>query len=169
MSTATAINYDSLTTQECKDAIDRILKSNITAEDKWLIANEDIRIAQYAVMNNIQLRDYLLSAPFSHSLSRCITAIEKIVDACKDMELETYPFETILAQFLFERGEQSKAIVMLIAGTSREYSLARLLSRVMMSGANPSIFIAMRKELHPKVVENLIEDADKVANEANRG
>jgi hypothetical protein len=168
MTTSTTINLDTLTTSECKEAIDRIFTSAQTSNGNWLMSNEDVIVAHYGVMNNIQLRDYLLGAPYSHSLSRSIEGMEIIIERCKNKELETYQLETILAQFLYERGEAMKALGMLREGNAKDYSLARLLTRVMARGIAPEAFHAMRKELHPKVVQGLESELNLLANENNR-
>jgi hypothetical protein len=168
MNTATAINYEALTTTECKDAIDRILNSNMTSSDKWLISNEDIRLATYGIINNLQLRDYLLGAPYSHSLSRSIEGIKEIIERCDHLGIETYQLQTILASLYYERGDTADALLMVSAGLQNNYSLARLLSRVIVSGWDRKALATMRKELHPKVVEELVNTGDLLANEDNR-
>lgn len=166
MTTSTLSKLDTLTVADCRAVIDSTLAS---FKDSLAFTDEEIQVIAYSTLNNIQLRDYLLGAPASYDLEKCASYIYSVIAHAKNLELETYPLETILAQFLFEQGDQAKAIVMLIAGSSKGYSLARLLSRVMISGANPTIFETMRAELHPKVVDNLADDADKLANEALRG
>jgi hypothetical protein len=165
MSTSTLSKLDTLTVAECKAVIDSTLES---FKESLTFTNEEIEVITYSVLNNIQLRDYLLGAPYDHDLDKCASYIYDVIAHAKSLELETYPLETILAQFKYEQGDSASAVIHLLAGTSRKYSLARLLSRVMVSGANPAIFEAMRKELHPKVVKNLIEDSNELANEENR-
>lgn len=169
MSTATAINFDSLTTQECKSAIDRIFSSSITSNGEWLMSGEDVLIAHYGVMNNIQLRDYLMGAPTVYSLDHCITAIAKIVNVCNAKELDSYAFNTVGASFYFELDNKAQALLMLSVALEKDYSLAKLIARVILGGAPSNIFGAMRAELHSKVVDNLADDSDKLANESNRG
>lgn len=168
MNTATAINLDQLTTQECKDAIDRIFNSSITSNSEWLIDKEDVLIAQYGVINNIQLRDYLMGTPLTYSLDHCITALAKIVNVCHSLELASYPFNTVSASFHFEQGNRAQALLMISEALTHDYSLARLLSRVFTYDAPSSIFTSMRAELHSKVVDNLADDADKLANDSLR-
>jgi hypothetical protein len=169
VTTATATNLDSLTTQECKSAIDRIFSSSITSNGEWLMSSEDVLIAHYGVMNNIQLRDYLMGAPSVYSLDHCVTAIAKIVNVCHSKELDSYAFNTVGASFYFELGNKAQALLMLSEALDKDYSLAKLIARVIVSGAPFNIFSAMRAELHSKVVDNLADDADKLANESNRG
>ena len=168
MTTSTATNYDALTTQECKSAIDRIFASSITSNGEWLMSNEDVLITHYGVMNNIQLRDYLMGAPSVYSLDHSITAIANIVNVCHAKELDSYAFNTVSASFYFEQGNKAQALLMLSEALGKDYSLAKLISRVILGGAPSNIFGAMRAELHSKVVDNLADDADKLANEANR-
>jgi hypothetical protein len=168
MSTATAINLDSLTTQECKSAIDRIFASAQTSSGQWLMNKEDVLIAHYGVMNNIQLRDYLMGAPSVYSLDHCITAIAKIVNVCNERELDSYAFDTVGASFYFEQGNKAQALLMLSVALEKDYSLAKLIARVILGGAPSNIFGAMRAELHSKVVDNLADTANELANEDNR-
>lgn len=167
--TTTAINLDQLTTQECKDAIDRIFSSSITSNGEWLINKEDIQIAHYGVMNNIQLRDYLMGAPLEYNLDHCVTALAKIVNVCHSLDLDSYPFNTVSASFYYEAGNKAQAILLISEALKHDYSLAKLLSRGFTLGYPANIFAKMRVELHSKVVKNLADDADKLANESARG
>ena len=161
MTTSTAINYDSLTTQECKDAIDRIFASETTS-------NQDVLIAHYGVMNNLQLRDYLMGAPSVYSLDHCITTIANIVNVCHANELESYAFNTVSAFFHYEKGNKAQALTLISVALENDYSLAKLIARVILGGAPYEIFASMRGELHPKVVANLADTANDIANEELR-
>lgn len=168
MTTITVYELPTLTTQECKDAIDRIFNSSITSNGEWLIDNGDVRIANYGVLNNIQLRDYLMGAPLTYSLDHCITALAKIVNVCHKLELVSYPFNTVSASFHYEQGNRAQALLMISEALIHNYSLALLLSRIFTFNSPATIFSAMRGDLHSKVVENLEDDADNLANEALR-
>jgi len=168
MSTATAINLDTLTTNECKEAIDRIFASAQTSDGNWLMNKDDVVIAHYGIMNNLQLRDYIMGAPLIYSLDHCITAIAKIVNVCHAKELDSYAFNTIGASFQYEAGNTGQALVMLSEALPKQYSLAMLIARVITSGAPINLFATMRAELHAKVVDNLADNCDKLANEDNR-
>ena len=168
MTTYTAINYEALTTQKCKDAIDRIFASSITSNGEWLMSKEDVLIAHYGVMNNLQLRDYLMGAPSVYSLDHCITAIAKIVNVCHANELESYAFNTIGAFFYFEQGNKAQALLMVSEALNKDYSLAKLIARVILGGAPYEVFASMRGELHPQVVANLADTANDIANEELR-
>jgi hypothetical protein len=169
MTTATAINLDQLTTQEARDTLLTVLDENDLNAKGLMISNTEAKVIQYAVANNIQFRDYVLGLPIECGLDNASAFIYDLIATCKELELETYQLETIYAQFKYEQGDSATAIMLLGAGMAKEYSLARLLTRVMVSGATPLIFSAMRAELHPKVVTNLEEDSDKLVNEALRG
>jgi hypothetical protein len=132
------------------------------------MSSEDVLIAHYGVMNNIQLRDYLMGAPSVYSLDHCITAIAKIVNVCHSREIESYAFNTVGASFQYEAGNTAQALLMLSEALAKDYSLAKLIARVITSGAPKNLFASMRGELHAKVVDNLADDADKLANEDNR-
>lgn len=168
MTIATALDLDQLTTQEGKDAIDRIFNSSIASNGEWLMNKEDVLIAQYGVINNIQLRDYLMGAPLTYSLDHCITALAKIVNVCHKLELVSYPFNTVSASFYYEQGNRAQALLMISEALTHNYSLALLLSRIFTFNSPATIFSAMRGDLHSKVVENLEDDASKLANEALR-
>jgi hypothetical protein len=129
---------------------------------------DDVVIAHYGVMNNLQLRDYLMGAPTAYPLDHCITAISKIVNVCNDKELDSYAFDTVSASFHFEQGNKAQALLMLSVALHKDYSLAKLIARVILGGAPSNLLAAMRAELHSKVVDNLADDSDKLANEDNR-
>jgi hypothetical protein len=168
MTTATAINYDALTTSECKKAIDRIFASAQTSNGEWLMNKDDVLIAYYGVMNNLQLRDYLMGAPTAYPLDHCITAIGKIVNICHAKELDSYAFNTVGASFQYEAGNTGQALLMISEALSKQYSLAMLINRVILGGAPSNLFALMRGELHAKVVEELATTGDLLANEDNR-
>lgn len=168
MTTSTAISTDSLTVKECQEAIDRIFNSSITSENKWLVNKEDIQIAQYGVLNNIHLRDYLMGLPSKYTLEHCVDTLAKIVNVCNKLELEQYPFNVVAGSFHYELGNRAQAILLLSVGLEKQYSLALLLSRVFLANAPTYILSAMRSELHSKVIQQLEDDADKLANEANQ-
>jgi len=184
MTTATALDLDSITTGEAKLTLDKVIKQIATHNtfiiDKpeynegdfdysALISLDDLHIIAYALENNLQLRDYLmglsskgLSVESVANILRCLSAL--IISA----ELPAYPVETVLASYIYRLGDSAGALATLANGLARDYSLAKLLLRIFDQGLAPNSFAIMAQELHSKVVAELTRTQELPANEDNR-
>lgn len=122
-----------------------------------------VEIVVKASNANANYRDYLLGAPvleLGHE-----TAIRFITDLLPLMaEADRVPFYSILASFYYETGDNELAVASLVTADAinPDYSLAKLLTRVINSGFPASMMTSMRHELHPKVVETLVNESDFV-------
>jgi len=79
-----------------------------------------------------------------------------------DNEMDKVPFYTCLCAFYYELGadESAKEALAFALQINSEYSLAKLLYRVIEAGWAGKRFGAMRKELHSQVVEGMEKNAD---------
>jgi hypothetical protein len=168
MTTATAINYDAITTGEAKLVLDKVIKQISEQTGEILVASDDVKIIAYALENNLQLRDYLMGLTSDGLSVESVANILRVLAVLiKQEELPAYPVETVLASYMYRLGD-SDASLMLSSGLNKDYSLAKLLSRVFIAGWPADSFAKMANELHSQVVQNIQDDSDELVNEANR-
>ena len=168
MTTATALDLDSITTGEAKLTLDRVIKQISEQTGEILIANDDVKIIAYALENNLQLRDYLMGLTSDGlSVESVANILRVMVVLIKQEELPAYPVQTVLASYMYRLGD-SDALMMLNAGLNKDYSLAQLLQRVMNANWSPVLFNTMANKLHGQVKEELTRTSELVVNEAKR-
>ena len=169
MTTTTALNLNSITTSDAKMTIDRVIKQIAEQTGEILIASDDLKIVAYALENNLQLRDYLMGLASDGLSVESVTNILRVLAVLiKSAELPAYPVETVLASYQYQQGDSASALVSLANGLAREYSLAKLLLRVIHAGWSADSFATMANELHPKVLAELTGTSELVVNENNR-
>jgi hypothetical protein len=168
MSTATALELDSMTTGEAKLVLDKVIKQIAEQTGEILIASDDVKIIAYALENNLQLRDYLMGLTSDGlSVESVANILRVMVVLLNSAELPAYPVETVLASYKYRLGD-SDALTMLNAGLNRNYSLAQLLQRVFNAGWSAQEFAKMSDQLHAKVIAELTRTQELAVNEANR-
>lgn len=168
MTTATALELDSMTTGEAKLVLDKVIKQIAEQTGNILIAEDDVQIIGYALENNLQLRDYLMGLTSDGlSVESVANILRVIVVLLNSAELPAYPVETVLASYKYRLGD-SDALTMLNSGLNRNYSLAQLLQRVFNAGWSAQEFAKMSDQLHAKVVAELTRTQELAVNEANR-
>lgn len=169
METATALELDSITTGEAKLVLDKVIKQIAEQTGEILIASDDIEIIAYALENNLQIRDYLMGLTSDGlSVESVANILRVMVVLLNSAELPAYPVETVLASYVYRLGESKTAYELLSNGLAREYSLAKLLSRVFLAGWSVQEFATMSHQLHAKVVAELTRTQELAVNEANR-
>ncbi len=169
MTTATELNLDSMTTGEAKLALDKVIKQIAEQTGEILIASDDVQIIAYALEHNLQLRDYLMGLTSDGlSVESVANILRVMVVLFNSAELPAYPVETVLASYMYRLGESKTAYELLSNGLAREYSLARLLSRVFVAGWSVQEFSKMSDQLHAKVVAELTRTQELAVNEAKR-
>jgi hypothetical protein len=112
---------------------------------------------------NANYRDYILGAPVLElGHTKAIHFVTELLPLMA--EADRVPFYTILAGFYYESGDSELATASLhtAQALNPEYSLAKLLTRVMSAGMPNTMLTEMRSELHPKVVETLTTECDAV-------
>jgi hypothetical protein len=169
MTTATALDLDSITTGDAKLTLDKVIKQIAEQTGEILVASDDVKIVAYALENNLQLRDYLMGLTNDGlSVESVANILRVMVVLIKQEELPAYPVQTVLASYMYRLGESKLANGLLSSGLEKDYSLAKLLSRVFIAGWPADSFATMANDLHAKVVQNIEDDSDKLVNEANR-
>lgn len=168
MTTATAINYETLTTGEAKLVLDKVIKQIAEQETEIFVSVDDVKLIAYALENNLQLRDYLMGLTSDGlSVESVANILRVMVVLIKSAELPAYPVETVLASYMYRLGD-SDASLMLASGLARSYSLAQLLQRVFNAGWSADMFATMAEELHVKVCAELTRTSELVVNESAR-
>ena len=169
MTTATELNLDSMTTGEAKLALDKVIKQIAEQTGEILIASDDVQIIAYALEHNLQLRDYLMGLTSDGlSVESVANILRVMVVLFNSAELPAYPVETVLASYMYRLGESKTAYELLSNGLAREYSLAKLLSRVFVAGWSVQEFSKMSDQLHAKVVAELTRTQELAVNEVKR-
>ena len=112
-------------------------------------------------LTDIQVRDYAMG--IMDKYKNTLLALNYLLDkAPTDTAFINAP-ASLLATYLYERGDSASAALTL-SNAQPFYSLSALLRRVMAAGLPPSMFSAMREELHPKVVAGIFgEEVDEQA------
>ena len=149
------------TVKEAKAVID----NNFTRYmDGQYIDPLSLDIIGYAVANGIQLRDYLLGYSLEcGDIKNAIGYINHLMEQ-GIQEDNRHAFYTVLATLHLQNDDRDMAQLALDEAKALKpnYSLATLLTRVIGSGWPTPAFRAMTHELHPLVLQNLENDADKV-------
>jgi len=130
--------------------------------DNAPLSAEHAEVVAFAVNNDLQIRDYVLGLlPETLTAQGAISFVTDLLPLVA--ETDRVPFYSVLSAFYSEAGDNDLAHASLFTAQSLnpDYSLAKLLSRVLASGM-PMDFASMRAELHPKVVETLTENRELV-------
>lgn len=136
----------------------------------YLMSNEftdtDSLSAWQGITFGVQIRDYALGAIglTLNSPQDSIYFIKSLIEK----HGESAPLLSLLGAYTYEAGDSAGAVIVLNKALALDdsHSLSRLLMRVMYAGWPCESFIAMRNELHPKVVEGLSTlSRRKVGNE----
>jgi hypothetical protein len=168
MTTATALDLENMTTGEAKLTLDKVIKQIAEQTGEILVASDDVKIVAYALENNLQLRDYLMGLTSDGlSVESVANILRVMVVLIKQEELPAYPVQTVLASYMYRLGD-SDASLMLSSGLDKDYSLAKLLSRVFIAGWSADGFATMANELHGQVCDELTRTQELLVNEANR-
>jgi hypothetical protein len=107
----------------------------------------------FAVNNDIQVRDFFMGLPVTHSMQDVIKLSTFLAGMAK--QGEDVPFFTLTGMFAYEMGNDQlcKLSLNYAEKNNPSYSLTHLLKRVIMSGWPRESFFNMRKEIHSKVIE----------------
>jgi len=147
-----------LTWRDGVEAIDTLVSAEL---DKQEYPQEAVAHAVVAMTTNLQHRDYFLGLAKCDNLE-VMTAVAVNVINQVDNEMDKVPFYSCLSAFYYELNaeESAKEALAFALQANPDYSLAKLLYRVIEAGWSNSAMGTMRKELHPKVIEGLDKNAD---------
>ena len=140
------------TRKEAKEAIDTFVASHIEGANPSV--TEPI-ITALTDHRDPQVRDYLMGLGGEYELSDLIPALEAIGEALPNGNKRA--IYAVLIALNYECGDMglAKANLILALNEDSDYSLAKLLNRVMVAGWPSEAFTEMRRTIHPQVVEGL--------------
>lgn len=149
------------TVKEAKTIIDNNFKRYM---DGQFISPLSLDIIGYSVANDLQIRDYLLGYGLEcGDLNNAIGYIGHLIEQGIS-EQNRHAFYTVLSALHFMASDRDLAQLALSEAVALkgDYALATLLTRVYNAGWDTQAFHAMTHELHPMVLKNLENDAEKV-------
>ena len=149
------------------EAIEAIDASIFNVTNGIDLNDSTVEVIVFAVNNDLQIRDYLIGLPNSYTLEQCSEFVDYLARMAGDEN--RYAFDTVNAMYNYEL-ENTKACQRLITQAyeaNPDYSLTKLVQRVLQAGWPSTSFASMRNELAPKVIENINEDLDYVIGEDN--
>ena len=155
----TTTTIEKVTVKQASQAINQLATNFMESKE---IDADLLSIVTIGITTNTtaQLRDYFLGMPDDFGVKFMIEFAEAIVE--KTEAHNSYAIKTILSAFYFENSEIGKANKLLAEAleSNPNYSLAKLLTRVFNAGWPVEAFVTMRKELHPKVILAIKDEAD---------
>lgn len=149
------------------EAIEAIDASIFNVTNGIDLNDSTVEVIVFAVNNDLQIRDYLIGLPNSYTLEQCSEFVDYLARMAGDEN--RYAFDTVNAMYNYEL-ENTKACQRLITQAyeaNPDYSLTKLVQRVLQAGWPSTAFASMRNELAPKVTENINENLDYVIGEDN--
>jgi hypothetical protein len=146
--------------QTQQDAINDVRDAIIEFETTGAI-NEALVSNVNFTTRDIQVRDFLMGLTCeNHSTQLVADFIGYLATSAKDSEIA--PLNAVLASYRYRLEDITGANNCLDKATEADpnYSLTKLLKRVIGSGWAPSAFGVMAEELHPKVVAGIEDGKD---------
>jgi predicted RNA polymerase sigma factor len=148
---------------EAKNALDTLLDS---FQDSRMIEEVAIKTATLGIAESVQIRDYALGA-----IGKALDSEDSLafITAIQLLGQDSAALEAIRGAYLYELGNTAEANKALDKALELQngHSLALLLRRVFSAGWPSASFVAMRRELHPKVEAGL-KDLEGVFVNASR-
>ena len=131
------------------------------------VQDSDIEKIIFAVNNDLQIRDYLIGLPNSYTLSECSEFVDYLARMAGDEN--RYAFDTVNAmyQYEMENVNNCQRLISQAYEANPDYSLTKLVTRVLSAGWPAESFASMRQELAPKVMNHILENIDFVIGEDN--
>lgn len=105
-------------------------------------------------LTDIQVRDYALGLMNPNKAETLIPAVAYLLAVAPTDTIYISAPATLLATLYYEMGNTEEALLTL-SNAQEDYTLAKLLHRVIVAGWEPASFAALRAELHPKVIANI--------------
>jgi hypothetical protein len=130
----------------------RLVEQYLTTYPNSTLSDDDTAALIFALNTDLQVRDYAmgLNKATDNYYQAWLTLTNRAPVKYKSAQA------CLASQVRFEQGVTPEAI-MLLANSSSEYPLAKLLTRVYQAQWPADSFANMRKELHPKVVEGIFQ------------
>jgi hypothetical protein len=143
-----------------KVAMDSINEALTQFELNCPVDSDLLNIVTISTAKDLQARDYLLGITTEGNFTpeTVIRFLAYAIRNCEEKE-RTASLLAIKSAYLYAEGERDGASIelALCLAIDPTYSLGALLRRVYGAGWPTEAFASMRKELHPKVVEGMLE------------
>lgn len=137
--------------------------SNGLEEIQDSIANE----ITFAVNNDLQIRDYLIGLPNSYPLNICAGFLETLATMVPAGERFAYDTVNAMYQYELENMNTCKTLLEMAYEANPNYSLTKLVTRVVAAGWPSDSFTTMRNELAQSVLDHINENADYIIEGGN--
>jgi len=123
--------------------------------NKGVIISENIATYNLAIQADVNFRDLLMGLPKHYEMDKCVKFVTYTLGQVDHQDRT--PYLTILSAYAYELGNVKLAHKYLSDAVEldADYSLAKLLSRVFVSGWPAQSLASMRDELDVKVRENV--------------
>ena len=158
------INLENITTSEAREVIDQVAEQIIKNNEYPGVLVEHLAVIDYAITNNLHLRDYLMGLPCYYELDDCEFFIKTLCVLFAANELPIYQLKTIYAGYKLERGDNAAALEFLSEALIANYPLAQLLNRVIRAGWPIGEFTILREKLHPEICAELENKSSELVN-----
>jgi hypothetical protein len=154
MTTLTPSNI--VTIKKVKDLIDVSIGEFIAHDQDYCLDEQDFQNIVLGVNSDLDLRDYILGLPVDHDIHLVRAWVAFFIQEISEDDDQRIAFHTIFSALSYEMNDAPRALAYLSLGLQKDYPLANLLHRVYSAGWPSSSLAQMRQELHPKVVESLL-------------
>jgi hypothetical protein len=145
-----------ITIKQVKDLIDISIGEFIAHDQDYCIDEDDFKAIVLGVNSDLDLRDYLLGLPINHDIELVRGWIAFFIGEISEDDDQRVPFHTIFSALSYEMNDLARTSTYLSLGLEKNYPLAQLLNRVYSAGWPAGALATMREDLHPKVVESLL-------------
>jgi hypothetical protein len=145
-----------ITIKQVKDLIDVSIGEFISHDQDYCIDEDDFKAIVLGVNSDLDLRDYLLGLPIDHDIELVRGWIAFFIGEISEDDDQRVPFHTIFSALSYEMNDLVRTSAYLSLGLQKDYPLANLLNRVYSAGWPAGALATMREDLHPKVVESLL-------------
>lgn len=137
--------------------VEDIRKAVLDMADGVSPSAQHIAKVAVATNKNIQVRDFIMGLRQEVDYRFVGAYLEYVTELIK--KDYAAPLATVLSSYFYEAGdsEQTEELLQQVLEVDPEYSLAKLLMRVVKAGWGGDSMATMAKELHQKVVDGIYE------------
>lgn len=155
----------SLTTLTLGEALQTIEASFDNVLSDIALNDSTIEEITYAVNNALWIRDYLVGLPADKGMTNSIKFINYL--SSRVPASDRFAYDTVMAIFQYEQGnkEISEHLLELASEVNPNYSMAKLIKRVLQANWPTTEFATMRSQLAGSVKNDLSNHSSQVIAE----
>jgi hypothetical protein len=124
------------------------------------ITKDEATQIAFLVNNDLQLRDYVMgmSNDYHNDTAKVVAWLEALIEAIGEPK-NAYALLTVISMYYYEANETGRAILALdlVDEVDPNYSLAKLIRRVIVAGWPQGSVASMRTQLHEKVRATILD------------